>query len=533
MPAVREVWADGPSLLASLIRHWVVIAVTTGTLGGAAYLVEASHDPVFETAAQLEFADVQRRALDPDEPAPGNPARRLSNRTGHLRSQAVLERASALLDGAVDAGDLRATIEIHANPYEADSVTILARDTDPDQAAAIANAVAQAYREIASERERERLEEAVAELDKTIGRLQHRLGGLDHQPAAAGVAGPSGAALQRRSAAGQLAELATRRERLAAAALVADAGVTAYDPAPPGWQVAPSPARMGALGAFLGLALASAYAYWREGGGGAARSAEDVRAVLHAPLFARLPRSREPRWRQPGGWRDLVHDDRESYRFLGLALDRALSWLPAANIAVTGVRPHRGNAAVALNTAIALCHEHRRVVLVDADLRNRRLTSLWRLEGEVGLADIANPRLGVRRAMVTAEAAEPGTLSFMPAGTPPLDPFSCLRETAVPRLLEALEAERAPDAGLRVVLHPPPVLQSADAGAVAGVTDGVLLVVFKGTDLTQIAEAGETIEVAGGRLLGFVFVGGRPTTRRQRSPRHPRRAVPPSPVGVR
>lgn len=515
MPAVREVWADGPSLLTSMARHWYLVVVATIVLAAAAYLTEGSKEPEFETAALLEFGDVPQRVLDPGEPAPANPARQLSNRTGHMRSQAVLERASERLGGGATPGGLRDATEIAAEPDRGDTVAIVARGGNPEQAAKIANAVAEAYQEFASERERRRMESAITELDQTIGRLQERLSDLDAQPA--GTRAASGVLLQRRSMIGQLTELTTRRERLATAAALADAGVTTYDPAPPGVQTAPSPRRMGALGAVVGLALASAYAYWREGRTGVARSADEVREVLGVPLFATLPRPLDRRWSRV--WRALIHDRSQSYQFLGVALDRALVWLPAASVLVVGVRHRRSNAAVALNTAAVLCQDFRRVVLVDADLRERRLTAMWRLPDRLGLADLNDRSVSVEQTAVVAGIGRDSAWSFVPAGSPPPDPFVCLRGPALARLLDRLDEERDADHSLRVVLHAPAVMEAADASVVASMVDGVVLVVFKRTHLDDVERAREAIELSGGQLLGFVFVAGRRTAKREPSPR--------------
>lgn len=515
MPAVREVWADGPGLLTSMTRHAAVIVAATVTFGAVAYLAEASKDPQYETAALLQFGDVERRTLDPTQVAPGDPARQLRNRTGHMRSQEVLERASERLEG-LSPDSVEDAIEIVADPDQGDTVAVVARSGgSPERVAAIANAVAEAYQDVAAERERSRLEAAITELDQTIERQRARLAELDAQVAEAGAA--SGVRLQRRSMVGQLIELTTRRERLATAAALADAGVTAYDPAPPGEQTAPSPRRMGALGAAVGLALASAYAYWREGRAGAARSAAEVHSVLGVPLLATLPRPLHGRRRRM--WRDFVHDRTDAYEFLGVALDRSLVWLPAASVLITGVRERRGNAVVALNTAIALCQDFRRVVLVDADLRRRRLTSMWRLEDKVGLADLGDGSVSMREATVIAGVGRDSTWSFIPAGSPPPNPFAYLRGPALWRLLDQLDTGIPQDHSLRVMLHAPAVLEAADASVVAAFVDGVVLVVSKRTQLDEVAWARESLELAGGHLLGFVFVTGRRTAKRQASTR--------------
>lgn len=531
MPAIREVWAEGPSLLTSMARHWFAVLVAGAVLGGATYMVASGQEPVYETAAVLEFGGIERQPLDPDEPARTNPARRMRNRAGQMQSRAVLERASELLGGTIEPESLRLATEIEVDADVSDSIVIVARWGDPEEAAAIANAVAEAYQEVTSEQERERARQAMAELEASVSRLHERLGQLDTLPDDDTVS----VSVQRRSALNQLVELTTRRAQLDTVAELADAGVTAYEPAARGWQVAPRPTPFSALAAIFGLGLGSAYAYWREGRGGVVRRASDARALLDAPLLGELPRARA-RLLRPGVPADLLDRRTEPYQFLAVALEGQLDGQQASSVVFAGVSRGRGTSTVAMNTAFALCEDRRRVVLVDANLRQRRLTRLWRMDDHPGLVDLGDPAMTVAHVSTVAGLVGDGTWLFVPAGTPQPDAYRCLRGRVVPRLLEELEAERRIGQSLRVVLQAPPVTDVADASAIAPLTDGIVLLVFAGTDLQDVRRARDAIEVAGGRLLGFVTVDAgrrrRKRTRGRRSHRHRPAATKPQPTPV-
>ena len=508
MAPVREVWEEGPSLHTSILRHWLVVLATGVLLGGVAYATATAQDAEYEAVAELVFSEVQVRSLDPDEPRAGNPTRWMNNRIGQIDSGPVLERAAELAPASIGSQEFRDSIDVWGDAEETDSVWIHARAGDADDAAAMANAVGQAYQEVQAERERARVQAAIDELDAAIARMEERIDELDAGQAPAGAEeDASPAAVQRSVAMAQIVELTTRRERLEASN--PDADVASFEPATAPWEpVAPRPRLMGALGALIGLGLASAWAYWWEGRG-IARSAADVRSHVALPLLAELPRLQHRLRPLPLKPRRQAKRLPPAYEFLALAIDQTLPDQSSGSVLFAPVRSRNGEATVASDAALALCEEGRRVYLVDANMRDRQLSRLWHMARSPGLTNLTDPRISFQQVRILGSVkGQEGAWGVVAAGTRRSDPPR-IQTAVVQRLLDEVEQEPSAVLTTRVVLHGPPVLEVADAGVLSRLVDGVVLEVFARTKVEDVQRAVDTIELAGGRVLGFAFIRGR------------------------
>ena len=508
MAPVREIWEEGPSLHTSILRHWLVVLATGALVGAAAYAAATAQDAEYEAIAELMFSEVQTRSLDPEEPRAGNPTRWMNNRLNQIDSLPVMERATELAPASIDLQDFRGNIDVWGDPEETDSAWIHARAGDADDAAAMANAVAQAYQEVQAEGESERVQAAIDELDEAIARMEERVAELDAAEApVAAEGGTSPAALQRSVAMAQIAELTTRRERLEAS--TPDADVAAFEPATAPFEpVAPRPRLMAALGVLLGVGLASAWAYWWEGRG-LVRSAADLRSHLAVPLLAELPRLQHRLRPLPLRPRRQARRLPPSYEFLALAIDQTLPSQLAGSVLFAPVRSRKGEAVVASDAALALCEEDRRVYLVDANMRDRQLSRLWHMARSPGLTNLVDPRISFQQVRILGSVkGQEGAWGFVAAGTRRVDPPR-IQTSVVQRLLEEVDQEPSDVLTTRVVLHGPPVLEVADASVLSRLVDGVVLEIFPRTTVEDVQRAVDTIELAGGRVLGFAFVRGR------------------------
>ena len=92
-------------------------------------------------------------------------------------------------------------------------------------------------------------------------------------------------------------------------------------------------------------------------------------------------------------------------------------------------------------------------------------------------------------------------LSVLPCGALPMNAANLLSSTRMRILLQELQEQYD-----IIVLDTPPVLATADAGIVASLTDGVLLVVRAGaTDRNAAQRAYQQLANVGGRVVGTVL----------------------------
>ena len=257
------------------------------------------------------------------------------------------------------------------------------------------------------------------------------------------------------------------------------------------------------LGLLVGLAVGAAVALVLESTDRTLRASSDVAAVLGAPVLVTVPFHRRLRSEPlparlgsqvPGG---------EAYRALRTAVRFADMDRPLRTLLVTSASDGEGKSITAANLAVAWAEAGERVVLVDADLRRSRLATILKLSGnpEAGLTSVLTQRVDLSAALQpTAQR-----LRVLPAGPLPPNPSELLGSEAMASLLETLAADTDV-----VIIDAPSLLPVTDAAVLATLVDGVLLVVEWGeTDARAVAEASQTLERVGARVIGGVLNAAR------------------------
>ncbi len=183
-----------------------------------------------------------------------------------------------------------------------------------------------------------------------------------------------------------------------------------------------------------------------------------------------------------------------------------------------------GKTLTAMNLALAMAQEHhRRVLLLDADLRGGTVHRLLGIPGRPGLSDVLLGTTALDQAMVAVPQLR---LTVIPAGSAVDQPTELLGSAEMRRVLDVLRTQFD-----RIVLDTPPAAPLADVGVLTPMVDGVVLVVRAGwTPRPAIDRAIEDIEES--KLLGLVlndveedraaqygYGYGRPTDTASRGPR--------------
>jgi hypothetical protein len=181
---------------------------------------------------------------------------------------------------------------------------------------------------------------------------------------------------------GRRAHAAARGDRRARQQLLVDArifgsGIEFVEEAEaPTSPIAPTPRRTAAATAVLGALLAAAFAYWRAGHGRKIASRDEPGEVLGAPLLGVLPTYKPAQHVTLAQRTTLEPRMAEAYRFVYSSLGAILREHGARSVMVTSASPAIGKTETALQLAATAARRGQSVLLIDADLRMRGLTSL-------------------------------------------------------------------------------------------------------------------------------------------------------------
>jgi len=196
---------------------------------------------------------------------------------------------------------------------------------------------------------------------------------------------------------------------------------------------------------------------------------------------------------------------RDAYGALLTGIRLSVPFGSGKSILVTSTQPSEGKTTVASCLAIAASLSGQTVLLIDGDLRRPSLASAAGIANGIGFGDVLDGCAEAADAIYPVELFEhslgAGTLSVMGAGGKSPE-FLASVDWARARTAVKSIAERF---GL-VLFDSPPILAANDALLLAGIVDGVLLVVGAGSaDREEVRRAKEQLEPIGTPLIGAVL----------------------------
>src|ERR687889_975534 len=305
---------------------------------------------------------------------------------------------------------------------------------------------------------------------------------------------------------------------------------------------AAAPLKLG-LGLLLGLLLGTGGAFLLEALNTSIRKPEDLELALHVPGLAVIPRltsgsSPAPRRAllRPGKRAELDNKHAnasalgtvtqpfsigvEAFRMLRTSLIWCEQGDSMKTLVVTSAAPGEGKTLTSANLSVTFAYDGLRVLLVDCDVRRPRLHGLFQVPRAPGLMELLSPNYNgndgghsltfnpgagqTDSGRPLSEIIRPTNvrgLSLLTCGALPTNPSGLLSGVRMRVLLQEL----AKSFDL-VILDTPPVLATADAGILAALADGVLLVGRAGqTDRVAAKRAHQQLMNVGARVVGTVL----------------------------
>jgi non-specific protein-tyrosine kinase len=478
-------------------RLWIVVLIVAVTVGTAAiYLVRA--EKVYQANADLLVQPIPGSSEDllglglPFES--GDPTRDSETIARLITTTPVAERARTLLGTNESASTLLA--HVTALPVAGSAtVSVSAQANDPDSAAALANAFANAAIAVRTDRLRN-------VLDRLIPQLKQQL-----------AVTPPSDLTTRDTLNGAIKTLQRLR-------LSQDPTFSLYaDATPPESPVSPRPVLTIAaslIGAFVlafGIILGAHFVNPR------VEREEDLRRY-RIPVIGRIPRegwrrrrkpffqgSRNETWhmadRQPIRPNELSHATADAFHRLASSLSARTGERERA-IFVTSPGPNDGKTTTSLNLAAALAAFNQRVVVVDGDSRRPAIARTLGLAPEKGIGDVVTGRASVADALVDADGLF-GRVQVLTYEANDSAPIPVSSEAADSLTREVLQR------GVWLVADGPALSYGPDSLPLAKRVASVLIVVrLRWTRLRDLADLAELLSQQGIVPSGFIIVGAKP-----------------------
>ncbi|MBA2238442.1 MAG: polysaccharide biosynthesis tyrosine autokinase [Lysobacter sp.] len=264
----------------------------------------------------------------------------------------------------------------------------------------------------------------------------------------------------------------------------------------PGNRFKPSLTQNLALALLAGLIAGVTVAFLREHLDDTIRGPEDMEKLLGLPVLGSIPlltRDQSPMQASA----DMRSAFAESYRSVRTALQFSTDTGVPRVLLITSATPGEGKSTTALLLARNLAQLGKRVLLIDADLRNPSLHRTLQLENSTGLS---NYLAGATPPVDAAQDGGVANLWIIPSGPLPPNPAELLAGPKMKALLEIAVQQYD-----QVIIDGPPIMGLADAAVLSHLANGTLLMVAAGKTRRGLLKAAyKRLIAARARVLGSV-----------------------------
>ncbi len=482
-----------------LRRRRVIVVLTMVVVVGVALVLSYTQTPVYSATAKLRI-----------EPRAGISVFDTTNNQASGFSQFIPTEIEVLKGDPVQdivREKLKSAPPVAVRQVGITAVVqIVSQSTNPRQAAAVANAYADAYKE---HRRQQGINEALAaqgEVKSKIDDLGVEIADLDRQigpdpgPGEASLQAQRVLLLEQQS----LFQDNLNRQQINTELINGGAEVV-RSAAVPSTPIKPTPRRTAILALVVGTLLGVGLAFLVEYLDDSIPTQETLQQITGAvPVIGLIPEV--PGWKTKEKSRLVAMESprsvpAEAYRALRTAIDFIALDHPMRTLQVTSPGQGEGKTTTLANLGITLATAGKRVVIVCCDLRRPRIHEFFGLDNTVGFTSTLLGERPVSAAMQNV----PGVprLRLLASGPLPPNPSELLSSRRTADVFAALAA----DADI-VLIDAPPVLPVTDALVLFRHVDATLMVFSAGTTTRKEAAAAMAkVRQVDGPVVGAVLNG--------------------------
>ena len=468
-----------------LRRRKNIVVLITLVVTVPAVVVSLLKTPVYESSAEMLLQPRNSETLfDPNSGIRTDPNRDMQNeiriiegetvRAAVRAQQGTAPKVSAVPDGPTDI------------------VKVSIRSFDPQRAAALANAYANAYIEY---RRKSAVDDVLAASDQIQSKINDLQKQIDQAPAS-----------QKDSLVSAQAVFKQKLDQLQVDGALKRGGAQLVTSATPSSSpVAPRPLRTGLIAAVIGVMLGLGVALLTEFLDDSVKSKDEFERVTGGvPVLGLIPVVSAWKGRETAytvSIEDPTSAAAEAYRTLRTSIQFLGLEQPMRLLEVTSPNPQEGKTTTLANLAVALARSGSTVAIVCCDLRRPRMHEFFGLGNDVGFTSVLLGKVPLAAAM--QEVRDQARLSLLASGPLPPNPSELLSSKRTAEVFGSLQAEYD-----IVLVDAPPVLPVTDALVLSGRVDATLLVAVAGaTTRKEAARAVELLRQVDAPLVGAVLNG--------------------------
>lgn len=487
--------------LRALRRRWFLVGFTTLFLVGAVAGFSLFQTPRYAASAEVLIQPTFTGVTGPVEVSEGELATQVQVVSSLPIAQAVAKELS--MPETPNLANLISVEPVGSSRI----VRITARDSNPKEAALLANAVAKAYVDYRHAETASLYEETAAKLSERQSAVEARIAEIDELL----KDDPDNAVeleAERRVLQTELGQLSSQiAQRGGGFGAPNGGGSLLQEATVPSRAVSPRPVLNSLLAGAFGLLLGCALALLRDRFDDAVRDEESARQAMGGvPVMGRIPQ-----------WDDEANRDRlitvlepfapatEAFQTLGVNLRFLLATRVGDErrggvLLTTSAQPGEGKTVTSCNLAVAAGRIGMRVALLDADLRRGKVGERFGLGDARGLSDLLVKFDDPANYLVDVGI---DNLRVLPAGTVPPNPTQMLGSGRLQTVLTHLANEFD-----LVILDSPPVLAVADSLELAARADQVIVVSrAKVSRRRMLSQTVESLRQVGVTAMGCVING--------------------------
>lgn len=188
----------------------------------------------------------------------------------------------------------------------------------------------------------------------------------------------------------------------------------------------------------------------------------------------------------------------EQYRVIRTNLQFASANRKERTIVITSPNFGEGKSTTTTNLAISIAQQGEKVLIIDADLRNPTIHTIFELENTIGLTSIL---IGQATLDGAVNQTEIGRVDVLTSGPVPFNPAELLGSAAMETLIrKAMERYDV------ILFDSSPLLELTDTSILANQCDGVILVLsYNRTKNEDTLEAKRILGFTRAKLIGAIL----------------------------